>query len=284
MSWYGSLTSLLNWSDFQAFVKRTRYITNRPLTSATCRNNFCFKSLLLLNIWITCITYQPWSWNHEGFFFLSVFFPFQNDIRDFPKLIFAQIISLHPQFTFVDFNRLNQGCQYTCLSRFRLSMRPTQSARAAFSALPVASWSSPSWPCALSASSPSFPISSANSGGRGSSPRSGGLDLSPYNLRKTWAATWQNQQNGRVPSEDSDQPGHPPSLFRVFAVRMKKPWALTYPLSAQQRLWSDWVDAQTDLSLCWANTHFVGFVMSRLSSAITVMVLGFRTERSGQTV
>ena len=24
-------------------------------------------------------------------------------------------------------------------------------------------------------------------------------------------------------SEDSDQPGHPPSLIRVFAVRMKKP-------------------------------------------------------------
>ena len=25
-------------------------------------------------------------------------------------------------------------------------------------------------------------------------------------------------------SEDSDQPGHPPSLIRVFAVRMKKAW------------------------------------------------------------
>ena len=28
-----------------------------------------------------------------------------------------------------------------------------------------------------------------------------------------------NQQNDCAPSEDSDQPGHPPSLFRVFAVR-----------------------------------------------------------------
>ena len=35
------------------------------------------------------------------------------------------------------------------------------------------------------------------------------------------------------PSEDSDQPGHLPSLFRVFAVRMKKPCVLSYPLSAQ---------------------------------------------------
>ena len=27
--------------------------------------------------------------------------------------------------------------------------------------------------------------------------------------------------------------------------------------------WSDWADAQADLSLRWAHTHFVGFVMSR---------------------
>ena len=52
-----------------------------------------------------------------------------------------------------------------------------------------------------------------------------------------WAATWQNQQSGCVPSEASDQPGHPPSLIRVFAVRMKKAWVLTcsYSLSAQRR-------------------------------------------------
>ena len=39
-----------------------------------------------------------------------------------------------------------------------------------------------------------------------------------------------------APSEDSDQPGHPPSLIRVFAVRMKKPWVLSFPLRAQQKL------------------------------------------------
>ena len=64
-----------------------------------------------------------------------------------------------------------------------------------------------------------------------------------------WAATWQNQQSECAPSEDSDQPGHPPSLIRVFAVRMKKPWVLSFHLSAQRRLWSDWADAQADLSL-----------------------------------
>ena len=55
--------------------------------------------------------------------------------------------------------------------------------------------------------------------------------------------------------------GHPPSLIRVFSVRMKKAWVLSYPLSAQQRLWSDWADAQTDLSVRWAHNHFTGFVM-----------------------
>ena len=62
-----------------------------------------------------------------------------------------------------------------------------------------------------------------------------------------------------APSEDSDQPGHPPSLIRVFAVRMKKAWTLSCPLSAQRRLWSDWADAQADLSLRWAHSHNVGF-------------------------
>ena len=72
-----------------------------------------------------------------------------------------------------------------------------------------------------------------------------------------------------VPSEDSDQPGHPPSLIRVFAVRMKKAWVLSYPLSAQRRLWSDWADAQADLSLHWAHSHFVGFV--EYSSCFTII-------------
>ena len=77
-----------------------------------------------------------------------------------------------------------------------------------------------------------------------------------------WAATWQNQQNECAPSEDSDQHGHLPSLIigRVFVVRIKKPRVLSYTLSAQRRLWSDW----TELSLRWAHFHFVGFVMSRL--------------------
>ena len=54
-------------------------------------------------------------------------------------------------------------------------------------------------------------------------------------------------------------------VWLVFTVPTKKAWVLNYPLSAQQRFWSDWTDAQADLSLRWAHSHFVGFVMRRLT-------------------
>ena len=62
-----------------------------------------------------------------------------------------------------------------------------------------------------------------------------------------------------APSEDSDQPGHSPSLIRVFAVRLKKTRILSYQLSAQQKDCSDWADAQADLSLRWAHRSFCWF-------------------------
>ena len=43
----------------------------------------------------------------------------------------------------------------------------------------------------------------------------------------------------------------------------KKLWVLSYQLSAQRRFWSDWADAQAELSLLWVHSHFVGFVMRR---------------------
>ena len=56
----------------------------------------------------------------------------------------------------------------------------------------------------------------------------------------------------------------------------KKAWILSYPLSAQQRLWSDWADAQADLSFRWVHSHFVGFVIrglinDALDSNVTTM-------------
>ena len=60
-----------------------------------------------------------------------------------------------------------------------------------------------------------------------------------------------------APSEDSDQSGHPPSLIRVFAVRKKETWVLSYPLSAQWRLIGlggcpGWFESSMGAqSLCW---------------------------------
>ena len=101
-------------------------------------------------------------------------------------------------------------------------------------------------------------------------------------------------------------------VWSVFALCMKKPWVLSYPLSTQRRLWSDWTDAQADLSLRWAHTHFVGLscrgspfghikeiTWEQMHAdnfgthvkftvlciiIIIVMFLSFRIDRSGQTV
>ena len=84
-----------------------------------------------------------------------------------------------------------------------------------------------------------------------------------------------------MPSKDSDQPGHPPSLIRVFAVHIKKAWVLSYPLIrpvlSESSLCSQWVakdpsflnvdsedsdqsggggGAQADQSLCCAHMPF----------------------------
>ena len=77
------------------------------------------------------------------------------------------------------------------------------------------------------------------------------------------ATTWQNWQNECAPSEDWDHFVHPPSLIRVFAVRMKNALVLSYPLSALRRLirlggCPGWFESSLGAH------SFVGFVMSRL--------------------
>ena len=61
-----------------------------------------------------------------------------------------------------------------------------------------------------------------------------------------------------APSEDSDQSVHPPSLISLRYPH-EDSWVLSYPLSAQRRLWSDWTDAQADLSLRWVHMSFCWF-------------------------
>ena len=80
-----------------------------------------------------------------------------------------------------------------------------------------------------------------------------------------WAT---NQQKAVRPAKTQISLGIRP-VWSVFTVRMKKAWVLSYPLSAQRRLWLDWVDAQADLSLRWAHGHIVGFVMLQLKKALS---------------
>ena len=67
-----------------------------------------------------------------------------------------------------------------------------------------------------------------------------------------------------LPSEDSDQPGHLPSLIRVFAVRMKKAWFLSYLLTHSE----DFDQTGRMPRLIWVfaghTCHSVGFVMRGL--------------------
>ena len=76
-----------------------------------------------------------------------------------------------------------------------------------------------------------------------------------------WSALWKKQQqNDCAPSEDSDQPGHPPSLIRVFAVRSRVAKDPSYlHVYSVASCWSDWADAQADLSLRWAQMPFCWF-------------------------
>ena len=80
--------------------------------------------------------------------------------------------------------------------------------------------------------------------------------------RSTTKKTKKNNNNKMTcaSSEYSDQPAHLHSLIRAFVVRVKKQWVLSYPLSAQRRLWSARTsDAQADLSLRWAHMSICWF-------------------------
>ena len=66
-----------------------------------------------------------------------------------------------------------------------------------------------------------------------------------WRLRSAWA------------SAQSDQSS--PSLIRVFAVHSKCSWGFNVSSCGLRRLWSDWADAQADLSLHWAHMPFFWF-------------------------
>ena len=89
-----------------------------------------------------------------------------------------------------------------------------------------------------------------------------------------WAATWQNQQYECAPSVDSDQPGHPPSLIRVFAVRIKKAWVFSYPLSARED--SDQTGRMPRLILVFAGRILTLLVLSCRGSFVITRTMHSR--------
>ena len=75
-----------------------------------------------------------------------------------------------------------------------------------------------------------------------------GIAIGKMNIKK-WAAAWQNQILTCAPSEDSDQPRHLCTL-----------WVAKDPMLLQVDK-EDWVDAQADLSRCWAHRSFCWFFL-----------------------
>ena len=85
----------------------------------------------------------------------------------------------------------------------------------------------------------------------------------------SWTTAFQNQQNDVHPAKTQISLG----IRTVWSESslsacMKKAWVLSYPLSAQRRLRSDWANAQSDLSLCWA--RIILLVLSCCGSIIAL--------------
>ena len=94
-----------------------------------------------------------------------------------------------------------------------------------------------------------------------------------------------------APCENSDQPGHLPSLIRVFAIRMKKHWVLSYPSSLLRTLirlggCPGWSESSLGvhtilLVLSWGGSNFVVSLLSafpidtvaRLQSWVLILAL-----------
>ena len=78
-----------------------------------------------------------------------------------------------------------------------------------------------------------------------------------------------------TPSDDSDEPGHPPSLIRIFTVRMKK-----VPIERLEKTLIRLGGVQADLSLRWSHNHIVGFVRVRQKLFCLIICLIFKPKKS----
>ena len=93
-----------------------------------------------------------------------------------------------------------------------------------------------------------------------------GLHCLPNLYVRIWAASWQNQQNGCAPSEDSDQPGHPRPVWSESSLCAQ--WVAIMDPSFLHADSEDSDRTGRMLGLIWVlagrTCHFVGFVMRRL--------------------
>ena len=64
-----------------------------------------------------------------------------------------------------------------------------------------------------------------------------------------WVALLQNQKNGIPAVHSSDRHGNPPSVSRVYAVRMMMRKVFGYPVCLLPKLWLDCGEAQVELRI-----------------------------------
>ena len=98
-----------------------------------------------------------------------------------------------------------------------------------------------------------------------------GQSYHKFKNRQLWATSWQNQQNGicakrRLRSAWASAQSDQSSLCVQWVAKDPR------FLHADSEDWSDWADAQADLSLRWAHTHFVGFVLRQLLYLVSTLL------------
>ena len=76
-----------------------------------------------------------------------------------------------------------------------------------------------------------------------------------------------------APSEDADQPGHPPSLIRVFTVRLMGSLGPRLSSSGQRRLLIRLGGCPGWSVFAGRTGHFVGFVMRRLNLWVSASII-----------
>ena len=79
--------------------------------------------------------------------------------------------------------------------------------------------------------------------------------MNRFRLQIIWAASWQNQQNDMC-TQRRLRSAWASRKIRVFAVSSMGSSGPKLSSCGQRRLWSDWADAQADLSLRWVHSHY----------------------------